>query len=1028
MKKFDRVLLIVANAGSGKTYRLVTRCLELMARGQTPEKILALTFTRKAAAEFLQKLFGRLAGAARDPRQLEDLRQELGDPQLKACQCVAWLRHLVTAMPRLAMGTMDQFFGRIVRAFPFELGLGREFSLMDNAAQEESRRRALDALFAAAGATEGGLEQLIDLLRQENRDRAGQSALKAISEAAADLQQSFLATPAGTVWGDPQSIWPGGCEILQAASVDEAADAFWAEVEATNPELGDEARAQWREWLELARAHRPPRRMDPKLDKFLSDKLVTVKAGKKGGDPYVPVGNGAQNRLYLRGRVAERREDLRRALLRPEFEARLASSRALHALLARYEAAYHATVRATGALTFADVTMVLAKGSEAAWRRDLDYRLDGRSDHWLLDEFQDTSRPQWKIMEPLAAEIIQDTSEARSFFYVGDTKQAIYGWRGGDAQLFWEIRDHYNRGAIAVVSEDKLEISRRSAAAIVRTLEAVLNPQVIEDGAADFRFPAEAVAGWRRAWVEHVPRAGGEEGYARFELVEAVEEDESSKDALDRAVLDILREADPLARGLGCAILVRTNADLTHYVDLLKKNGIAVAAEGKSNPCLAGPAGLALRSLARFVATPADRFSLAHVEASPLRVLLGGDAVACRLALLRGAAVHGFAATFRALAARAVEAGVIVAAEADPFIAAASDYDATSAGAGDWPGFVGAVEHRTMEEGETPGAIRVMTVHSAKGLGIDMVILPGLGGKALSEWRESAGVSLHRNARGEVQWGLALPRREFCDADPVLRAAREEMRARQSYEALCVLYVAMTRAKSALYCLGMSGRNEKNAVNWLERTFPPVGGDDPRREAGHARWFEAHPIIDEPVVAGDEAPTPLAVARTEEAPAPSQQRGLKLSVILTGGEARRTGTEVHRLLAGVEWLDGGIPASIGEGEAGILVRDFLGSADGARIFSRPASPVELWRERAFDVEVDGKMVSGVFDRVQITCGADGKAVAAQIYDFKAGAPAGDLSQRYAGQLLAYRQAAARLLALPESSVSAQAVAVGAAEL
>ena len=61
MKDLSRVLLIVANAGSGKTYRLVTRCLELLARGEAPDRILALTFTRKAAAEFLQKLFGRLA-------------------------------------------------------------------------------------------------------------------------------------------------------------------------------------------------------------------------------------------------------------------------------------------------------------------------------------------------------------------------------------------------------------------------------------------------------------------------------------------------------------------------------------------------------------------------------------------------------------------------------------------------------------------------------------------------------------------------------------------------------------------------------------------------------------------------------------------------------------------------------------------------------------------------------------------------------------------------------------------------------
>ena len=156
MKDLQRVLLIVANAGSGKTYRLVTRCLELIARGEPPDRILALTFTRKAAAEFLQKLFGRLADAARDPAKLAKLRDELGDPDLTAAQCGEWLRHLTAALPRLAMGTMDGFFGRIVRAFPFELGLGREFRLLDEAGLAEHRRLALDRLFDAAAATKGG--------------------------------------------------------------------------------------------------------------------------------------------------------------------------------------------------------------------------------------------------------------------------------------------------------------------------------------------------------------------------------------------------------------------------------------------------------------------------------------------------------------------------------------------------------------------------------------------------------------------------------------------------------------------------------------------------------------------------------------------------------------------------------------------------------------------------------------------------------------------------------------------------------
>jgi len=473
MKDFSRVLLIVANAGSGKTYRLVTRCLELLARGESPDRILALTFTRKAAAEFLQKLFGRLSIAAADPDALARLRAEVGVPDLEAATCVAWLRHLTAALPRLSMGTMDGFFGRILRAFPFELGLGREPRLLDEAAMEEHRRLAVDRLFAAAAEDAEGLDQIVELLRRESRNRSDRSVFDTMESAARSLQQTFLETPAGVAWGDASRIWPDGSGVMAAGSVDEAVRGLQTEIAATHPQLGSKAAAQWAAWFALALAHRPPRRMDEELDKFLKEKLSGGSTDKKTGELYVPVGNKAEDRLYLRGRLSELRENLRRALVKLEVGARLESSRALHALLARYEEAYDGAVRETGALTFSDITNFLAAGARETWRRDLDYRLDGRHDHWLLDEFQDTSRAQWRILEPLADEIIQDTSEARTFFYVGDTKQAIYGWRGGDARLFWEIRDHYNRGRDAAVREEKLRISHRSARAIVRVVGAV---------------------------------------------------------------------------------------------------------------------------------------------------------------------------------------------------------------------------------------------------------------------------------------------------------------------------------------------------------------------------------------------------------------------------------------------------------------------------------------------------------------------------------------------------------------------------
>ncbi|MFM8684196.1 MAG: UvrD-helicase domain-containing protein, partial [Chthoniobacterales bacterium] len=348
MKDFSRGLLIVANAGSGKTYRLVTRCLELLARGEAPEKILALTFTRKAAAEFLQKLFGRLSIAAADPAALAQLRTEVGLPDLDAARCTEWLRQLTAALPKLSMGTMDGFFGRILRSFPLELGLGREPRLLDEAAMEEHRRLAVDRLFSAAAENTEGLDQIVELLRRESRNRSDRSVFDTMESAARSLQQTFLDTPLDVAWGDAARIWPDGAGILAAGGVGDAVRELQAEIAATHSQLGAKARAQWNKLFELALAHRPPRRMDEDLDKFLKDKLAGGSTDNKTGELYVPVGNKAEDRLYLRGRLTELRENLRGALVKLEVEARLESTRALHALLARYEDVYDNAVRETG--------------------------------------------------------------------------------------------------------------------------------------------------------------------------------------------------------------------------------------------------------------------------------------------------------------------------------------------------------------------------------------------------------------------------------------------------------------------------------------------------------------------------------------------------------------------------------------------------------------------------------------------------------------------------------------------------------
>src|SRR5215204_5394840 len=98
-------VMILASAGSGKTYALTNRFVELLARGARPDRIVALTFTRKAAGEFFDEILHKLARAARDPAMAATLAREVDAPSLETAGFLRMLRDVVDSMPRLRLGT-----------------------------------------------------------------------------------------------------------------------------------------------------------------------------------------------------------------------------------------------------------------------------------------------------------------------------------------------------------------------------------------------------------------------------------------------------------------------------------------------------------------------------------------------------------------------------------------------------------------------------------------------------------------------------------------------------------------------------------------------------------------------------------------------------------------------------------------------------------------------------------------------------------------------------------------------------------
>ena len=147
--------IVIANAGCGKTWTLSTRfarwCLDRLAREgkASPERILALTFTRKAAGEILEAVVLRFTEALDGDKAV---MAALGHPSEHALRSV--MLEFAQAIPRLKLNTIDGFFNQLVRVFSNELGLPENWRIADESEIRAARLQALERVIDAQGVTD----------------------------------------------------------------------------------------------------------------------------------------------------------------------------------------------------------------------------------------------------------------------------------------------------------------------------------------------------------------------------------------------------------------------------------------------------------------------------------------------------------------------------------------------------------------------------------------------------------------------------------------------------------------------------------------------------------------------------------------------------------------------------------------------------------------------------------------------------------------------------------------------------------
>ena len=168
-------LRILASAGSGKTYQLTTRYLQLLVAGADPNSILATTFTRAAAGEIRDRLLRDLAEAAIDPNQRRALAKRLDQTALSEDDVLEILASLAGQLHRLQIRTLDSFFGTVVRSFALELGIGAEAGIVEQELGRRYRREAVRLML-----DERDPQRLVDLLRKLTQGTSDRSVLHAI--------------------------------------------------------------------------------------------------------------------------------------------------------------------------------------------------------------------------------------------------------------------------------------------------------------------------------------------------------------------------------------------------------------------------------------------------------------------------------------------------------------------------------------------------------------------------------------------------------------------------------------------------------------------------------------------------------------------------------------------------------------------------------------------------------------------------------------------------------------------------------